>query len=66
MRAGSGSILRLSAADPIALDLSHIVPGLLKGLPILKPYMLLDVPACCVAKTRHSMEVGSSTCWALP
>ena len=46
MCVGSGSILRLSAAGPVAPGLSYIAAGLLKGLPVLKPYELFDVPAC--------------------
>lgn len=54
-----------SAAGPIAPGLSYIVLGLIKGLPVLKQYMLFYVPACCVAKTKHGVEVGFSTYWAL-
>lgn len=42
---GSGSILR-SAAGLIAPGLSCVAAGLLKGLPILKAYVLFSVPAC--------------------
>lgn len=61
MCVGSGSILRLSAAGPIAPGLSCIAAGLLKGLPVLKPYVLFDVPACPAAggMPRHG------TAWSL-